>query len=403
MSRGRAIGHSGSNRPRRAPSAAHRARPGPSAARDVLREDRRQRGEHDPEVLGQVADVLDGPVRVVAERPVAVRLQLVEVLVAGVEELPGRDEVVGEEQPDRDDRPESRRDGPPGERPAASDEHEERRPEDHREAGGAGDPEQEPRDELPPVDEGERGAEPGRDLRDGAPDGRPDGRAERPLGLASSSAASGMASAPNERSPPSAIPTATSSGASATTWAKNHVVPRPAAYQTTVPKPKKTVTASRTGRPTGRRPRAHQHSPTSIAPTTTETARSSVATPHSATNGMRTIAGQGREREEAEARQVAGGIPQREDVLEEVVAGDRPGDRGPSVEEGEGLPDEVVVVANGAGQPVRGQRGRDESGPDERRGEEVEPVRIAPGDPGPGATLCYPALHLIARAGGRTG
>ena len=66
-----------------------------------------------------------------------------------------------------------------------------------------------------------------------------------------------------------------------------------AAYQKTVPKPKKIVTARRTGRLTGSRPRAHQQRPTSIAPRTTETARSSVASPNSATTGMRTMAGSG--------------------------------------------------------------------------------------------------------------
>ena len=82
-------------------------------------------------------------------------------------------------------------------------------------------------------------------------------------------------------------------GVRATTWAKNQVVPSPAAYQKTVPKPKKIVTASRTGRPTDRPPSSHQQRPTSIAPITTETTRSSVARPQIATTGIRTTAGRG--------------------------------------------------------------------------------------------------------------
>ena len=65
------------------------------------------------------------------------------------------------------------------------------------------------------------------------------------------------------------------------------------AYQNTVPKAKKTVVATRIERETGSRPRAHQARPTATAPSATETSRSLVAMPQRATNGMRTIAGNG--------------------------------------------------------------------------------------------------------------
>ena len=80
---------------------------------------------------------------------------------------------------------------------------------------------------------------------------------------------------------------------SAQTWAKNQVVPSWAAYQATVPNPKNTVVARRIRRETASRPSAHQASPTLIAPSTTETARMSVASPQIATNGRRISAGSG--------------------------------------------------------------------------------------------------------------
>ena len=50
-----------------------------------------------PEVLEQVAQVLDAPVGVVAERRVAGRLEPVQVVVGGADQLAGRDDVVDEQ------------------------------------------------------------------------------------------------------------------------------------------------------------------------------------------------------------------------------------------------------------------------------------------------------------------
>ena len=82
------------------------------------RQEVRRREEHDAEVLGQVARILDGPVGVIAERRVAGRLEAVQVVVGRVEEMAGRDEVVGEEQADRDGRPEAGGPAPPPRTPA---------------------------------------------------------------------------------------------------------------------------------------------------------------------------------------------------------------------------------------------------------------------------------------------
>ena len=72
MSRGMASGQSGSNRPRAASGAVHSGVAVlPKASGSVVGQDRRRRQEHDPEVLRQVARVLDGPVGVVAEGLVA--------------------------------------------------------------------------------------------------------------------------------------------------------------------------------------------------------------------------------------------------------------------------------------------------------------------------------------------
>ena len=79
----------------------------------------------------------------------------------------------------------------------------------------------------------------------------------------------------------------------ATTWAKNQVVPSWAAYQRTVPNAKKIVVAIRIRRETGSRPSAHHAIPTSTAPVRAETARMSVPMPQMATNGTSTIAGSG--------------------------------------------------------------------------------------------------------------
>ena len=96
----------------------------------MVRLDRRRAEQHDPEILGDVARVLDGPREVVAERRVEAGLLLVEELVAGMEEVAGRGEVVEEQRADRDRRSQPGREAPPEPGPAAADEDEERRGEE---------------------------------------------------------------------------------------------------------------------------------------------------------------------------------------------------------------------------------------------------------------------------------
>ena len=76
-------------------------------------EDQRQRAEHDREVLGHVPDVLDRPVRVVAEGRVAVGLELVLVVVAGMEHGSGREPRVAEQGGDGQHPADRRGDGAP--------------------------------------------------------------------------------------------------------------------------------------------------------------------------------------------------------------------------------------------------------------------------------------------------
>ena len=170
-------------------------------------------------------------------------------------------------------------------------------------------------------------------------------------------------------SPPRAVPTASSRHVTATTCAKNQVVPSWAAYQNTVPNPKNSVVAARIARDTRSRPRAHQARPTAIAPSPTDTSRMSVVTPQSATNGISTT------QKQMVLALGRGGI----DVLEVPVAQqarsvDRPGDLGPAVEEGRGLPGEMVVEAGRAGEPVGRGGDPDESGADQDRRERIEPA-----------------------------
>ncbi len=79
----------------------------------------------------------------------------------------------------------------------------------------------------------------------------------------------------------------------ATICAWYQVVATCAVNQKTVPKAKKIVVASRTARPTGSRPIAHQQIATSTAARTVKMTWSLVARPHSATNGSRATAGSG--------------------------------------------------------------------------------------------------------------
>ena len=257
------------------------------------------------EVLGDVARVLDAPVGVVAEARVAGRLELVLVVVAGVEEVarssPGCRRAaaptgMAAPMPAETDRrthvpppPTSMKNGAP---------------KTTGQAGGAGEPEQQPGEQLPPVEQVERPPQ-RRDERSAAA-ARGDGA------VSTSSSASGSA--------PSATPTASSRNVTATTWAKNQVVPSWAAYQNTVPKPKKTVVASRTRRETGSRPSAHQASPTSIAPSSDRDRPDVGGQAPDRHERQEQIAGRGGNGSSAPSPTVAGQLAQRVDVLHPVVA-----------------------------------------------------------------------------------
>ena len=106
----------------------------------------------DAEVLEQVARVLDGPVRVIAERRVAGRLEAVQVVVGGADELPGRHDVVQGQAEQWDGGAQPGRPGAPAPAAPGADEHEERRTEDDRQPRRAGEPEQQPGGELAAVD-----------------------------------------------------------------------------------------------------------------------------------------------------------------------------------------------------------------------------------------------------------
>ena len=95
------------------------------------------------------------------------------------------------------------------------------------------------------------------------------------------------------RSPPRATPLAARASPTARTWAWYQVVPIWDAYQNTVPKPRKTVTASRTQVRIGSLPSNHQAIPTSIPPRIAKISWPLAARPHTATKGTRMIAGSG--------------------------------------------------------------------------------------------------------------
>ena len=196
-----------------------------------------------------------------------------------MEDVAGRDQVVEHEQPDRAaphraPADQARRRQPPPE----PDEREERRPEHDRQARRAGEPEQQPADELAAIDARAppRSRGPAGRRSDAALDGRLVGEVRSPGRRAARS-----------RSPAALSPTATM-------WAWYQVVASWAVYQKTVPNAKKTVVAEPDGRPDpAARPSTHQQIATSTAARTVKIVWSSVARPHSATNGSRTTAGSG--------------------------------------------------------------------------------------------------------------
>ena len=168
--------------------------------------------QHEPQVLGDVAQVLQRPGAVVAEIRVGDHLVPVERLVDGVEERPGCGQRVGRA---------GRRSGSPcpiaapaRRRPAAAgpDQQQEREAEGDRQPARRGQAQEDPRGDLAGI----------------ARSGRGRRRVAGRLALLAAS---------------SARPTAASVRPTATTWAKYQVVPSDAAYHRAVPAPMKTVSA----------------------------------------------------------------------------------------------------------------------------------------------------------------
>ena len=202
----------------------------PEGVLEPVREQAWRGQQHDREVLGDVAGILGCPVRVVAETRVCPRLELVEVVVCRVEDVPGRDDVVGEQRDDRDRRPEEDRGDAPAPSDPWSDDEEERCRKDHGEPGRRREADQKSAEERPPR--------------------RPVRRcAWAPSPLARPAAAA---------SAPSASPTASIVRPTATMCAWYHVVVFCAVYQNTVPKAKRTVVPSLTD---GRDPEPADHPP----------------------------------------------------------------------------------------------------------------------------------------------
>ena len=247
---------------------------------DVGRDDG-QRAEHDAEVLGDVAEVLDRPLGVVAERRVAVRLELVLVVVARVQPRAGGELRVQEERRHRDDAADRRRHEAARAGPAAAHEDEERRGEHERQARRRRDAEQEPGQDLRAVER---------------PDRRPPpaGLVVGPFAAAAPSARSSRTSSASARgSWRSATPTASRAAITATRWARYHVLPTAAAHHQTVPVANRIVVSARTASRIRRPPSIQHATPTPIAARAAAIASWSTVSPTAATNGSRTSAGRG--------------------------------------------------------------------------------------------------------------
>ena len=319
MSRGIASGQSSSNSPRVAPGRCRAARRSPNAPARASGSDRGRRAGTDPEVLRQVARVLDAPSPGCSRGLVAVGLLLVLVVVARVEDVAGRGHVVGEQQGHRDRRADARRDGAARPRAAAADEHEERRAEHDREARRARDPNSRPASSCrrSSSSNGCRSASASDRAGAGRASGRPRPRRRHP-----------------DRRRARRRPRA------ARNVERDDVREEPGrAELRRVPEHGAEGEEDRRREPdrggtTARRPSAHQASPTSTAPSSTETARMSVARPQMATNGRSSDGGQRRERKEgARRRWVPGQLAQGVDILHPVVATREPaGSTGQSID-----------------------------------------------------------------------
>ena len=263
----------------------------------------RQAEQRDPEVLRAGSAGPRSPSRVVAEARVADGLELVQVVVGRVEQVPGGDEVVerrsspiGMAAPRPADQP--RRRQPPPDPTRSEERRRRRRPsgEPCRRARTAGRPRNWRRSDR------ER-------RRVAAAASAADGRSAVELGPSSARRVRRRARA---RSPAGVSPTATMCA-----WYQ--VVATWAVYQKTVPKAKKIVVAEPDRRPDRRAARAPtSRSPTSTAARIVKIGWSSVARPQIATNGSRTTAGSGGNGSRPRGDAVGG--RDRQDVLEVGVA-----------------------------------------------------------------------------------
>ena len=249
---GRRAGTSTSNRPRAAPGSVHNASVVAERVGPRVRGRAGRPNEHDPEVLRDVARVLDRPVGVVAERRVAVRLRLVQVLVGRVEDVRrwSRGCTRAAPRPGMRRAEAGRQPAPP---PAAADRRRARRTAPRtascRRAVHASPNRSPMRNWRPSTASAVSRAEASRGPAAAS------GRRPRPR-----SSTVRLGSAPIARRP-----TASRANPTATTWARYQVVPSCAVYQKTVPKAKKAVAAIRTQKRSGSRPSIHQPIPTSSA------------------------------------------------------------------------------------------------------------------------------------------
>ena len=215
----------------------------------------------------------------------------------------------------------------------------------------------------------------------------------------SSAAASGSAR--------SAIPTARSARPTARTWAWYQVVPSCAAYQSTVPKARKSGRGEADPAPDRQAP---EHPPGDPDVDGGDDREDELAVGVVTPGGDERQQQDGRQRwkRDVAARHAVVGrdLP---DVVEEGVAGrvggglDRIPDRGLALEEGLRLPLEVVVEPKGLGVRVDDQGDRDQDEPDGGRRQRGLRRAAAPRSltaacrvrSGPlRSTLCYPAIHL---------
>ena len=332
VSRGTASGHVGVEQA--ANRAGLRAYGDGSTARlsgSATGQDVRQAEQRDPEVLGDVARVLDGPLGVVAKARVAIGLEDVQVVVGRMEDLAGRRDVVEDQREHRQGRaePGGPASSPPVSRPSRRARRTGRRTRRSaapcRRARRAGRPRT--ADDRPTAARGARSGRPVGGLRDRrdatcsvrrvAPPvvgivGRPVRRRRRCRRQAASAR------------PRRCGPGTTSSSAGRCTRRRCR------RRGTRVP-------IARTAGRTGSRPSIHQQIATSTAARIVKIAWSSVASPH---NGHERQQDDGRQRwERQEAARHAVGRGDRQHVLEECVArqrrrsprpgsGSRPGPRG---------------------------------------------------------------------------